>query len=576
MCCAGDPVTCEAVESIQDRYLWRAINITLSNNNKSKIESGKVPIHFDIQNGNVEITNDLYFNSTKLNVNLPFTFNVLNTSSDELVLQKVRFAAKTLRCELHKPEEFSNLIIKPRQQVYVNGSCTTKNMGMSKELLLFEFGLFKVGRWVTTNVEVSGTEEEFKPETDSKASVEKDKYKLDTNIRIIRGPRPFEMARFKARRLPSFVVPKTFYNFMVECLGTSPHLVEEELKKFKPCLMQELSLSVYEEMFHTLLYLLEIHEMFAIRDYDRNGVCFVKNGEYLVLEIENLAEKRPSLLIGDKVICTDTCSKTAPALEGFIYKICSNFIYIKFAPSVHQNYDGQKFAIRMEGSRAMHRRAHQAVNFAALNLAKILFPVKVSEKDVQVDIWHEPYDDTLKLSNETNLHTATKIKSKTPLVQNRATKLLNALKSNKPKLDWFDKSLNYHQKEAVRNVLLGKARPLPYLIFGPPGTGKTVTLVETILQIHHMIPHACLLVCTPSNSAADVLALRLVSSGMLGPRDMVRLVAHRCVTENLVPSELTPYAVVADINQEGTKLDGSMVTQSGITLGKSLIDFCIS
>ena len=37
------------------------------------------------------------------------------------------------------------------------------------------------------------------------------------------------------------------------------------------------------------------------------------------------------------------------------------------------------------------------------------------------------------------------------------------------------------------------------------GTGKTVTVVESILQVLTQIPHSRILACTPSNSAADLI-----------------------------------------------------------------------
>jgi superfamily I DNA/RNA helicase len=80
----------------------------------------------------------------------------------------------------------------------------------------------------------------------------------------------------------------------------------------------------------------------------------------------------------------------------------------------------------------------------------------------------------------------------------------------------FDRFLQSAVSSIARHQFL-----VPYLISGPPGTGKTRTVVETVLQILRVQPEACILLCAPSNPATDTLVLRLKNH--LTPDQMFRL-----------------------------------------------------
>ncbi|KAK2753468.1 hypothetical protein FQN54_007858 [Arachnomyces sp. PD_36] len=71
-------------------------------------------------------------------------------------------------------------------------------------------------------------------------------------------------------------------------------------------------------------------------------------------------------------------------------------------------------------------------------------------------------------------------------------------------IEFFDPSLNESQKEAIRFALASKEIAL---IHGPPGTGKTHTLIELILQLTRQ--KLRVLVCGPSNVSVDNIVERL-------------------------------------------------------------------
>ncbi|CAO1439308.1 unnamed protein product [Diamesa serratosioi] len=77
---------------------------------------------------------------------------------------------------------------------------------------------------------------------------------------------------------------------------------------------------------------------------------------------------------------------------------------------------------------------------------------------------------------------------------------------------WFNDNIstNDEQKLAVKNVVNQTSKDMPFIIFGPPGTGKTSTLVEAVAQIVTLNPKSRILISANSNSACDEIGERLI------------------------------------------------------------------
>ncbi|XP_055679175.1 putative helicase MOV-10 isoform X2 [Lutzomyia longipalpis] len=78
--------------------------------------------------------------------------------------------------------------------------------------------------------------------------------------------------------------------------------------------------------------------------------------------------------------------------------------------------------------------------------------------------------------------------------------------------DWVNESIktNPEQQSAVIHIVQKSSFPSPYILMGPPGTGKTTTLVEAIYQILMRSPNDRILVAATSNYACDVITIRLL------------------------------------------------------------------
>ena len=122
---------------------------------------------------------------------------------------------------------------------------------------------------------------------------------------------------------------------------------------------------------------------------------------------------------------------------------------------------------------------------------------------------------------------------------------------------------NDAQRRAVTSIINLPASSAPFLVFGPyvlrnsvsmwssahpssivsPGTGKTVVVVESVMQLLARNPSARVLACAPSNAAADEIAQRLAAAG-LSTATLLRLNASSRITARL-PEDLKQYSCLS-------------------------------
>ncbi|KPJ08684.1 putative RNA helicase armi [Papilio machaon] len=346
---------------------------------------------------------------------------------------------------------------------------------------------------------------------------------------IVPGEKTIKPPAFVSVKLGSFAIPEKIWDVV---LGDSEQTIHshdyskilERLELYLPCLSKQLEAQNYMDKWHTLLYMEEIQININMRSYDIPKVFLIRCQEYLCVEINGLAEKRPSLIIGDRVLVKDIWQNNSPQYEGFIHAIKGDLVLMKFNPQFHEIYNGSDVSVEFHFSRTIFRRAHQAINYAISNLGlHVLFPSQIITKKPQVS------------NDDVN------------------------------RINWFNKDLNECQKHAVTNVLLGECRPMPYCIFGPPGTGKTITVVETILQILSNIPESRILVATPSNSAANLVTQRLIQYRNSFTGSVIRLIAHSLLDSDNIPDDIKPFCATLDIAKEET-MKSKHIVKNGINL----------
>uniref|UniRef100_A0A8C0YXS3 RNA helicase n=1 Tax=Canis lupus familiaris TaxID=9615 RepID=A0A8C0YXS3_CANLF len=284
---------------------------------------------------------------------------------------------------------------------------------------------------------------------------------------------------------------------------TSIFTAPKEIAEIKAQLETALQWRSYEVKFRLLLHLEELQMEHDIRHYDLESVPMTwdpvdQNPRLLTLEVPGVTESRPSVLRGDHLfalLSSETHQEDPVTYKGFVHKVELDRVKLSFSTSLLSRFvDGLTFKVNFTFNRQPLRVQHRALELTGRwPLWPMLFPVA-----------------------------------------SRGVPLL----PSDVKLKLYDRSLesNPEQLQAMKYIIMGTTRPAPYIIFGPPGTGKTVTLVEAIKQVVKHLPKAHILACAPSNSGADLLCQRL---RVHLPSSIYRLLAPsrdiRMVPEDIKP-----------------------------------------
>ncbi|XP_053517917.1 RNA helicase Mov10l1 [Artibeus jamaicensis] len=442
----------------------------------------------------------------------------------------------------------SSGLIPPGEKALVVVICEAKAAGRCRELLLLCFSSFLIGRFL--EVSVVGAEE---------ALVAMREPFLWKKSRSPQAPAPTKSTvvvttqkRNLRRQLPSFLPQYPVPDRLKKCVEQ-----KIDILTFQPLLAERLNVTNYKEKFSTLLWLEEIHAETELKEYNMSGITLKRSGDLLVLEVPGLAESRPSLYAGDKLVLkTQEHHGHVVEYVGYVLKIHEEDVTLKLNPEFEQAYSFEPLDVEFTYNRTTSRRCHFALEQVAHLGVKVLFPEEIILQSPQVTgSWNHAQDtrDSGQPAHQNRKAVKDQPKPVTESEQAGAQDTLgpaafasgmsclgNGTQAEGAREEFFNPLLNENQKLAVRRILSGDCRPLPYILFGPPGTGKTVTIIEAVLQVYHALPDSRILVCAPSNSAADLVCLRLHESQQLRPGTMVRVNAT-CRLEETVTEAIKAY-----------------------------------
>ncbi|XP_030280361.1 putative helicase mov-10-B.1 [Sparus aurata] len=264
----------------------------------------------------------------------------------------------------------------------------------------------------------------------------------------------------------------------------------KNITDYDPALQRPLEWSNYSERFHLLLHLEEFQMKKEIEIYNEGNVPIFRHKrrtDLFILQMPGVLGdlKKLSRTLA-RVSLVDQSVVGKKIYIGWVQYVAAQKIYVQFDETFQSDFkDNSRFSVDFALDRLPLRVQHRAVaSVKPRNLVEVLFPTGKQSS-------HNPH---------------------------------------LPRLLEFES--NPEQRKAIKHIIAGTAKPAPYLVFGPPGTGKTVTLVGAINQILETQESCKILACAPSNNAIDHLCEK-IAEGNVDKHHLYRLYAATFPVEKI-------------------------------------------
>ena len=210
--------------------------------------------------------------------------------------------------------------------------------------------------------------------------------------------------------------------------------------------------AAYQESWKHMLWTSELQAYKDIEMFDMENTSLETRGRNFVLRVPGLAEGRPSVLRGDLV----HLSWNGKRYKGLVTEVQLLDVVLSLDKSFSNAFDTRvdRVDVRFTFGRVTFRTCHEGVLQAPQHMGHTMLSPQP--------------DDMSQISQ----------------------KALSIQRSVETSIRYANHNLNEEQQLAVQHIVKGGYRPLPYIIFGPPGTGKTEEFRVDPLHFW-LIHHSC-------------------------------------------------------------------------------------